>query len=119
MESFEAEKFRRAAARLYHHSTRALRLASISSPLMELIAAIGGAAVLVYGALQIRQDAFSAGQFFKFLAAAFASYSPIRRLGAANAVAPPQEIVVPPPPTTVPRPVPLPPRCRCRPSSTG
>ncbi len=85
MESFEGEKFRRAAERLYHHSTRALRLASISSPLMELIAAIGGAAVLVYGALQIRQDAFSAGQFFKFLAAGFASYSPIRRLGAANA----------------------------------
>jgi len=85
MESFEGEKFRRAAERLYHHSTRALRLASISSPLMELIAAIGGAAVLVYGALQIQQEAFSAGQFFKFLAAGFASYSPIRRLGAANA----------------------------------
>ncbi len=85
MESFEGEKFRRAAERLYRHSTRALRIGSISSPLMELIAATGGAAVLVYGALQIRQDAFSAGQFFTFLAAAFASYTPIRRLGAANA----------------------------------
>ncbi len=85
MEAFEAEKFRRAAQRLFRHSTRALRLQSISSPLMELIAAIGGAAVLVYGALQIRQQAFTAGQFFMFLTAAIASYSPVRRLGAANA----------------------------------
>ncbi len=85
MEEFEAEKFRRAAERLYRHSTRVLRLSSISSPLMELIAAIGGAAVLVYGALQISQQAFTAGQFFTFLAAAIACYSPVRRLGAANA----------------------------------
>jgi len=85
MEAFEAEKFRLVAERLYRHSTRALRLASISSPLMEMIAATGGAAVLVYGALQIRQQAFTPGQFFVFLTAAFASYSPIRRLGSANA----------------------------------
>jgi len=85
MEAFEAEKFRLVAERLYRHSTRALRLASISSPLMEMIAATGGAAVLVYGAVQIRQQAFTSGQFFVFLTAAFASYSPIRRLGSANA----------------------------------
>ena len=77
MEAFEAEKFRRAAQRLFRHSTRALRLQSISSPLMELIAAIGGAAVLVYGALQIRQQAFTAGQFFMFLTAAIASATAI------------------------------------------
>lgn len=85
MEEFEAEKFRRAAERLYRHSTRALRLASISSPLMELIAAVGGAAVLLYGAFQIQRGALTPGQLFTFLAAAFTTYSPIRRLGAANA----------------------------------
>ncbi len=85
MEEFEAEKFRRAANRLFRHSTRALRLASISSPLMELIAAVGGAAVLLYGAFQIQQGALTTGQLFTFLAAAFTTYSPIRRLGAASA----------------------------------
>jgi len=85
MEKFEAEKFRRTAERLYRHSARALRLASISSPLMELIAAVGGAAVLLYGALQIRDGVLTAGELFTFLAAAFATYSPIRRLGTANA----------------------------------
>ena len=33
MAEFAGEKFRRAAERLFRHSTRALRLASISSPL--------------------------------------------------------------------------------------
>ncbi len=85
MEEFEGEKFRRAAERLFRHSLRALRLASISSPLMELIAALGGAAVLLYGAIQIQESALTSGQFFAFLAAAFTTYSPIRRLGSANA----------------------------------
>ena len=85
MEEFEAAKFRRAAERLYCSSTRALRLASISSPLMELIAAVGGSAVLFYGAFQIRSGALTSGQLVTFLLAAFITYSPIRRLGAANA----------------------------------
>ncbi len=85
MEEFEGEKFRRAAERLFRHSIRALRLASISSPLMELIAALGGAAVLLYGAIQIQESTLTSGQFFAFLAAAFTTYSPIRRLGSANA----------------------------------
>ena len=85
MEGFEAEKFRRAAERLYRHSARALRLASISSPLMEMIAALGGAAVLLYGAFQIQQGVLTTGGFFTFLGAAFATYQPIRRLGSANA----------------------------------
>jgi subfamily B ATP-binding cassette protein MsbA len=85
MEKFEAEKFRVAAERLYRHSTRALRLGSISSPLMELIAALGGVTVLMYGAYQIQTGALTTGQLFTFLVAAFTTYSPIRRLGAANA----------------------------------
>jgi subfamily B ATP-binding cassette protein MsbA len=52
---------------------------------MELIAALGGAAVLLYGATQIQEEALTTGGFFSFLAAAFATYAPIRRLGAANA----------------------------------
>ncbi|HEX9698938.1 MAG TPA: ABC transporter ATP-binding protein [Acidobacteriota bacterium] len=85
MEEFEAAKFRAAAERLYRHSARALRLASLSSPLMEMIAALGGAAVLLYGAFRIQDGVLTTGGFFAFLVAAFASYSPLRRLGAANA----------------------------------
>ena len=85
MEAFEAEKFRLAAERLYRHATRALRLRSISSPLMELIAAVGGAAVLLYGAFQIQAGALTVGRLLTFMAAALLTYSPIRRLGAANA----------------------------------
>jgi subfamily B ATP-binding cassette protein MsbA len=85
MEEFEAAKFRAAAERLYRHSARALRLASLSSPLMEMIGALGGAAVLLYGAFRIQDGVLTTGGFFAFLVAAFASYSPLRRLGAANA----------------------------------
>jgi subfamily B ATP-binding cassette protein MsbA len=52
---------------------------------MELIAAMGGVAVLLYGAFQIRAGELTTGELFTFLVAAFSTYSPIRRLGAANA----------------------------------
>ncbi|MFQ5742267.1 MAG: ABC transporter ATP-binding protein [Acidobacteriota bacterium] len=85
MEGFEAEKFRRAAERLFRHALRAHRLDSIGSPLMEFIGALGGAAVLIYGALQITTGGLTIGDFASFLIAAFATYAPLRRLSSVNA----------------------------------
>jgi subfamily B ATP-binding cassette protein MsbA len=85
MEAFEAERFRRATERLFRHTRRAHRLDSLGSPLMEFIGALGGAAVLVYGALQIQAGALTVGDFAVFLVAAFSTYAPLRRLSSANA----------------------------------
>ncbi len=84
MERAETEKFRRAAERLFRHSLRAERLASIGSPLMEFIGACGGAAVLLYGSWRITELALTPGQFASFLVAAFSTYAPLRRLSSAN-----------------------------------
>ncbi len=84
MERAETEKFRRASERLYRHSLRAERLASIGSPLMEFLGAAAGAGVLVYGHWRISQGALTLGQLSTFLFAAFATYAPLRRLSAAN-----------------------------------
>jgi subfamily B ATP-binding cassette protein MsbA len=84
MERFEAERFRRATERLFRHTRRAHRLDSLGSPLMEFIGAMGGAAVLVYGALQISAGTLTVGDFAVFLVAAFSTYAPLRRLSSAN-----------------------------------
>jgi len=84
MERFEAERFRRATERLFRHTRRAHRLDSLGSPLMEFIGALGGAAVLVYGALQIADGSLTVGDFAVFLIAAFSTYAPLRRLSSAN-----------------------------------
>jgi subfamily B ATP-binding cassette protein MsbA len=84
MEHAETEKFRRAAERLFRHSMHAERLAAIGSPLMEFIGACAGAGVLVYGSWRITSGALTTGQFVTFLAAAFTTYAPIRRLSSAN-----------------------------------
>ncbi len=84
MEGFEAERFRRATERLFRHTRRAHRLDSLGSPLMEFIGAMGGAAVLVYGALQIAEGTLTVGDFAVFLVAAFSTYAPLRRLSSAN-----------------------------------
>lgn len=84
MEHAESEKFRRAAERLYRHSLRSERLSSIGGPLMEFIGACGGALVLLYGSWKITNGDLTTGEFTSFLAAAFATYSPLRRLSSAN-----------------------------------
>lgn len=84
MEQAETEKFRRAASRLFRHSLRAERLASIGSPLMEFIGACAGAAVLLYGSWQITQGNLTVGELTGFIIAAFGTYAPLRRLSSAN-----------------------------------
>lgn len=84
MEKAETEKFRRAAERLFRHSLHAERLSAIGPPLMEFIGACAAAGVLVYGSWRISSGALTAGSFGSFLAAAFATYAPLRRLSGAN-----------------------------------
>ena len=84
MEEAEIAKFRDAAQHLFRHSLQAQRLASISSPLMEFVAALAVAGVFVYGYFQISSGRLTTGELFSFVAAALVTYSPLRRLSAAN-----------------------------------
>ena len=54
MEDFEAARFQRANERYFRVSRRTVRLQALNSPLMEILAGFGLAAIFVYAAGQIR-----------------------------------------------------------------
>jgi subfamily B ATP-binding cassette protein MsbA len=85
MEGFETQRFRRAAARLFHVNMRITRTTAIVPPLMEAVGGLVLVGALFYGSHQIRTGDLTPGAFTSFLAALFMMYTPIKRLSRLNA----------------------------------
>ncbi|MEO8503697.1 MAG: ABC transporter ATP-binding protein [Acidobacteriota bacterium] len=86
MEPFEGLRFREATRRHLRVSLRAQLLASISSPVVEVLGVAGACALLVYAGRAIRAGSLSPVQVFYFLALIGGMYNPVRRLNKINAV---------------------------------
>ncbi len=80
MEAFEAGRFRRAARRLMRENLRYVRQQALSSPLIEIFAAVTVVALLTYARTQIKADLMTAGQFTSFSIALLMMYEPVKRL---------------------------------------
>jgi subfamily B ATP-binding cassette protein MsbA len=80
MESFEIEKFKNATRRLLRVSLRWVRAQAVSSPLMEVLAAITIAGLLYYERHLIMRHMQTTGGFIAFLYALLKSYEPVKRL---------------------------------------
>jgi subfamily B ATP-binding cassette protein MsbA len=83
-ESYESERFRKRNAAYYRVTMRAVRTHEISSPLMELLGALGVASVVLYGGQQVIAGTTTPGTFFSFLTAVLMLYEPMRKLGRLN-----------------------------------
>jgi subfamily B ATP-binding cassette protein MsbA len=86
MEEFEYDRFRLAASKHLRVNLRAQMLASMSSPVLESLAAVGAVALLIFAALQIRAGQLSAPLFVTFLLNLFWMYEPVRKLNRVNLV---------------------------------
>ncbi len=86
METFEGQRFRAATRRHLRINLRAQFLASVSSPVVEVIGVAGSAILLVYAGRAIREGSISPDEIFFFLALIGAMYNPVRRLNKANAI---------------------------------
>jgi len=84
MEEFENERFRKATGRHLRVNLWAQFLASLSSPVIESIAMLGGAGLIVYAGTQIRAGLMTAEQFGQILTNLVFLYDPIRKLNRAN-----------------------------------
>jgi ATP-binding cassette, subfamily B, bacterial MsbA len=84
MEDFEAARFASANARYFRISRRTVGLQALNSPLMEVLAGVGLAAVFVYAAGQIASGAMSLGGLFSFLAAVMMMYKPLKDVTRTN-----------------------------------
>jgi subfamily B ATP-binding cassette protein MsbA len=83
-EDYERERFRRRNTNLYRVVMRAVRTGELSSPVMEGLAALGVAGVVLYGGQQVIAGTTTPGTFFSFLTAVLMLYEPMRKLSRVN-----------------------------------
>ena len=86
MEDFECRRFEHATRGHLLANLRAQFLSTLSSPVIESTAAVGGAVLVISAGLMIRDGSLTFGQFFQFLLTLMLMYDPIRKLNRANLV---------------------------------
>ena len=86
MEPFEYDRFSQATHRHLKVNLRAQVLSHLSSPVVESLAVIGSAALLVYAGRAIRADELTASVLIGFLAKLLMMYDPIRKLNKVNLI---------------------------------
>ncbi|HUK87712.1 MAG TPA: ABC transporter ATP-binding protein [Terriglobales bacterium] len=84
MEGWESLRFRDASSTLFRANLRSVRAAAISSPLMDILAAVGVAMLLLLGRDRINHHLFTPGTFVAFMAAVFRLYDPVRKFAIYN-----------------------------------
>jgi subfamily B ATP-binding cassette protein MsbA len=84
-EAREADRFGRATETLYRTSMRVTSRVAALPPLMEFIGGVAAVFALWFGSIRIQEGALTAGGFAAFLACAFMSYGPIKKLSRVNA----------------------------------
>lgn len=83
-EAGEKEGFRRENSRIIKLALKQTVVGQMSSPVMELIGAIGIGLVVWYGGSQVIAGEQTAGTFFSFVAALVMLYDPVKELTSAN-----------------------------------
>ena len=78
MEKFEERRFGEANERYFRVNRRTVRLQALNSPMMEILAGIGLAALFVYAGGQIRAGRMTTGDLWAFLAALMMMYKPLK-----------------------------------------
>ena len=78
-ELWEILRFRKAARRLFRANLRSVRIQSISSPLMDVIASVAIAMLIWIGRNEIRAGRMNVGSFIAFLILLFKLYDPVRK----------------------------------------
>jgi subfamily B ATP-binding cassette protein MsbA len=86
MEDFEHGRFRAATRRHLRVNLWAQMLANLSSPVVESLAVLGAAALLIYAGRSIRAGELSPPELLKFLMTLLMMYDPIRKLNKVNLV---------------------------------
>jgi subfamily B ATP-binding cassette protein MsbA len=84
-EEREAQRFTWASRRLYRTNMKVTSALSALPPLMEFVGGLAAVGALWYGATEIAQRQLTPGALCSFLAAAFLTYGPVKKLSRVNA----------------------------------
>jgi len=83
MEDYENTRFDDENRRVMKVYNKRIRIRAMTGPMMELIGGAAGAAVIIYGGLQVLRGGISPGEFFAFMTALLLCYSPVRAISEA------------------------------------
>jgi len=83
-EKKEQEKFHQENSRLVKIAIKEIKYNELSSPVMELIGALGAGIVVWYGGTLVIEGKSTPGTFFSFMTALIMLYDPIKKLNSAN-----------------------------------
>jgi subfamily B ATP-binding cassette protein MsbA len=86
MEEFELGRFREATRRHLRVNLWAQMLANSAGPVVESLAVVGAAGLLIYAGKAIRAHQLSAPELVQFLTTLFMLYDPIRKLNKVNLI---------------------------------
>ena len=84
MEKAEAEKFEQENSNFFKIIMKAMRVVAIQSPVMEFIATLGLASVLVIAGYEVISGKTTIGTFFAFVAAISSMYKPVKNFASLN-----------------------------------
>ena len=85
-ETYETERFSTRNNELFRLSMKVVKVQAMTSPLSEMFAGVGAAAVIYYGGYSVVNGHSTPGNFFSFLTALFMLYEPVKRLSRINNV---------------------------------
>ncbi len=85
-EEYEVDRFASRNADLFRLSMKVVKVQAITSPLSEMFAGVGAAAVIFYGGYSVVNGHSTPGNFFSFMTALFMLYEPVKRLSQINNV---------------------------------
>jgi len=85
-ETYETERFSTRNHELFRLSMKVVKVQAMTSPLSEMFAGVGAAAVIYYGGYSVVNGHSTPGNFFSFLTALFMLYEPVKRLSRINNV---------------------------------
>jgi subfamily B ATP-binding cassette protein MsbA len=85
-EGYEVERFASRNQELFRLSMKVVKVQAMTSPLSEMFAGVGAAAVIYYGGYSVVSGHSTPGNFFSFMTALFMLYEPVKRLSRINNV---------------------------------
>jgi subfamily B ATP-binding cassette protein MsbA len=83
-EEYETDRFATRNSELFRLSMKVVKVQAMTSPLSEMFAGVGAAAVIYYGGYSVIRGHSTPGNFFSFMTALFMLYEPIKRLSRIN-----------------------------------
>lgn len=84
MEAYEQRRFDEENQRLFRLFMKGTRIRALTNPLMEILAAFGIAAVILYGGYSVIEGGRTQGSFLGFLTALLLLYDPFKGLAKTN-----------------------------------